>query len=291
MLHPRSWTLAAFAAALLSACIPPELTGGQGDPGAGGGASGAGGSAGAGASGGGTTTPEPLCEDGVCEMFGGKCQTGVCVFQCVDDSSCEEVITCPPDMPCRVECTGALTCKSGVDCSPATSCDVVCEGPSSCGLAGVPAIIACPSGSCDLDCEADACVSVTLQCGGAGCKATCLEGACAQLVCEGDCKIQCAGELACGDVKCLGGPCEIGCGSKSACAGVQCGGAECAVTCDGTASCGNVSCVDACACSVECSGRMSCGSGAVCPQDDMMGAGPCSTSLGCASSGQCNTCP
>lgn len=296
MLPLRSIGLCALATALLSACIPPELTAGEGGgAGTGNGGAGATTSAGGTTSGGsgGTTTTAPLCTADACIAAGGECITGVCVIPCAAPMDCPTTVMCPKGMPCRVECSGASSCALGVDCSLATACDVVCTGPSSCGSDAVAAQVKCSPGSCGLDCGNETCPRVALDCAAGVCTVDCAAGACDDVTCQGECQIQCGGEGACQFVGCSGGACNIACNSTGTCAVLACGDSgPCAITCEGAMSCANVDCTAACACAVTCNGQGSCaGAGAYCPQDDMGGLGPCSDGAGCTDLGTCTTCP
>jgi hypothetical protein len=61
-----------------------------------------------------------LCELG---CSNGTCVDGVCVIDCGAASSCQNDITCPANLPCRVVC-GEHACAKHIVCGLATSCEV-----------------------------------------------------------------------------------------------------------------------------------------------------------------------
>lgn len=301
---PRSrWALLAppFAALLAaSACIPAELAAGAGagaGTGAGGGTGGVS-TGGIGVSGsnpggaGGSTVV--LCESAACEAKGGVCDSGACVFHCTQPGSCAPKLSCPAAMPCRVECDGMSACAGGADGAHAASFEVFCNGPKSCGVAGAAAAFDCPDGggTCRVWCETDACAQAKVNGGPAGANVVCEgSGACADLLCNGQCTVTCGAMNACASLTCAGGPCDVACSSEGTCADVACKNGQCTIDCQGQGACGSVACGTACACDVTCGANACPPVGAICPGDtDNMG--PCSMSAGCTSApAGCDTCP
>lgn len=291
MLYLRLPLLTVLAAALASACIPPELTAAQGAGGSGAGGGGTGASGATGGvvvTGGDTGTVDPLCDDVPCQAAGGTCVTGVCVIDC-GVTQCASGVTCPADMPCRIECNAADECQGGLDCTLASSCDIACNAPGTCGGQSAVALISCPMTGCNVDCAADACTWLGISCLGS-CDVTCVDGACDNLKCSGDCDITCGGDNACAYVECDLGLCVIDCPSTGSCAAISCAGQGCEIDCAGDGSCQSVDCSLGCGCNVDCFGPMACPQGSMCPSDDMMGSGPCSLDAGCTSVGACQ-CP
>jgi hypothetical protein len=118
--------------------------------------------------------PAAGCEPG-CP---GRCESGVCVIECMANGSCEDGVRCPDRGPCLVVCagnnacdglvrcgdgrcsvicSGNNSCDKGVRCDDACACDVTCSGNNSCDEpASCPGPSACESG--------DGCTSIPNAC-------------------------------------------------------------------------------------------------------------------------------
>jgi hypothetical protein len=149
--------------------------------------------------------------------------------------------TCNGDT-CRFDCSSSGTCMSGqIICPPNTPCDVRCGS-----LGCTDNVICSPGATCSIRCEG------LLACP-------------AEVICNGDCEIECSGPRACaggigGDPMRL----QLECSGALSCGGAtQCQGPDCQIACTGTQACeqvvafGNVNVV-------RCEGDRSCSSEVFC---------------------------
>jgi hypothetical protein len=122
-----------------------------------------------------TNTPDArsLCEQG---CSNGDCVGGVCVIDCSATSSCQNDVTCPANVPCRIVC-GHQACVGKISCGQASSCEIKCNGDSSCRDD-----ILCNANRCDVDCSGpNSCQKRTRCTNACACEVTCTgSGSCSE---------------------------------------------------------------------------------------------------------------
>lgn len=108
---------------------------------------------------------------------GGACEGGTCVLACPGIASCATGVKCPAGIPCRITCTGPRSCGTA-DCGSATTCRVECTGAQSCGrvrsAASQTEVVCsgkdacadtmCKGDTCTVQCDANACRPMNVQC-------------------------------------------------------------------------------------------------------------------------------
>lgn len=182
-----------------------------------------------------------------CARGGGRCEWGVCVFDCDGTENCtSEQSVCPPGADCTVRC-GDGSCTENVVCRDGATCDIECVGAGSC-----PKEIIC-EGTCRVTCSGEgACAggvggSVTeldlrcsglrscgqdVRCEGQSCLIDCSGGeSCQRVISYGlTNSVSCSGVGSCGSrLQCSGGNCQVVCSEQACLSGIQCGALECSV--------------------------------------------------------------
>ncbi len=138
-----------------------------------------------------TDVSTPVDATGLCNQAcpNGTCIGGVCTIDCSATDTCDNDITCPANLPCRVIC-GDSSCAKKIICTAAASCDVDCVGSGSCAE--------------EIECAADRDCDVT--CSG--------QNSCRKKVKCADscsCDIACTGSGSCvEEPECQGALCRIG---------------------------------------------------------------------------------
>ncbi|MCX4248115.1 hypothetical protein [Paraliomyxa miuraensis] len=117
----------------------------------------------------------------------GGCSETTCTIDCASNGACDDAtIVCPADFACEVICSGVDACDDAkIDCPPDYGCQVSCGGGhDACGDIHLD----CGDGTCEIDCEADACSGAEVDCGLDACTATCRGNPFPKLNgCEGSC--------------------------------------------------------------------------------------------------------
>lgn len=104
---------------------------------------------------------------------GGCTAENVCVIDCGMPAMCDgATIDCPQDYACKIICNGQDSCDSStINCPDIYWCSLECGGGND--ACGSMSTVNCTDGWCSVECEADACDMMQVQCGAGACSATC----------------------------------------------------------------------------------------------------------------------
>ena len=108
----------------------------------------------------------------VCPAECTRCESGICVIECLGADDCSQAVVCPAGVPCQVYCDGSDSCAGGIDCTFASVCRISCGGVGACAEK-----VECGAGLCEIDCTGTGSCAAGLNCSNScDCNTTCPAG-------------------------------------------------------------------------------------------------------------------